>query len=464
LKKNILSLLILLSTIFAQNEIWDSGELSFNFGYPTPNELASYSGSLIPDTLSGQGCFAFKLFNNDTATFVNLAYETQQLNDTVAVMDIFIIVKRQAGDFQSGVYPINLNLQAPTLFLWIQDLEANNFIGLLETLINGGDLSQIDATIFSAISGEIAINELSSSVTSGTFEGTMISSNFSFLVIQNGTFYAERNIPSPQYTNGTLSFTGFAPMAIQGPFVPIINDEGVGGQSQLTADTAGVGIIGFKSSSLDSIDLVLSSIITTETDNFATGATFPISNTSPTGAQFAYVRGLDMNQFLSSFSNGASLDSMEFENAYVGVSGFLTLDYISDQQVQLSADSILLQKPSDGSITTIYNYFAVALAPESNDIRVTPYIPETIDLGAAYPNPFNGTTILPLITQSSTTIELKVFDVLGREIFAQSHAVAIGRNDLKLNFTSKNFPSGWYMIQAHKSGKVVGTSAVLFVK
>lgn len=79
-----------------------------------------------------------------------------------------------------------------------------------------------------------------------------------------------------------------------------------------------------------------------------------------------------------------------------------------------------------------------------------------------YPNPFNPSTIICYSLQTAGTVELKIFDVMGREIatLVNSHQNA---GSYKVNFDASKLSSGTYIYRI-KSGSYIKTAKMLLVK
>lgn len=82
---------------------------------------------------------------------------------------------------------------------------------------------------------------------------------------------------------------------------------------------------------------------------------------------------------------------------------------------------------------------------------ISSQIPEEFDLMQNYPNPFNGTTILKFSIKKNDFVQIKVFDVLGREVetlVSQNFSPGIYTK----TFSPKNLASGIYFYQLSISG------------
>ncbi|MBZ0263137.1 T9SS type A sorting domain-containing protein [bacterium] len=76
-------------------------------------------------------------------------------------------------------------------------------------------------------------------------------------------------------------------------------------------------------------------------------------------------------------------------------------------------------------------------------------LPTSFVVGNSYPNPFNPSTIIPVVAPVSGDLGLKVYDVLGRTIYQQNDRVDAGRHELLFdaNNAGKELVSGVYFVE-----------------
>ena len=103
----------------------------------------------------------------------------------------------------------------------------------------------------------------------------------------------------------------------------------------------------------------------------------------------------------------------------------------------------------------------------SNTIEIAIEIPDKFSLEQNYPNPFNPTTVIGYHISTSSKVELKIFDLLGREV----KTLNIGQNDAgkySVSFDGSGFTSGVYFYQiiaTSESGSVfTETKKMLMMK
>jgi hypothetical protein len=92
-----------------------------------------------------------------------------------------------------------------------------------------------------------------------------------------------------------------------------------------------------------------------------------------------------------------------------------------------------------------------------------PYsVPEAFLLGQNYPNPFNPVTTINYSLSSPQTVNLRVFDILGNEIFVVvNEEKAAG--SYKVNFDAGNLTSGVYFYQM-RAGNIVETRKMILLR
>ncbi len=89
--------------------------------------------------------------------------------------------------------------------------------------------------------------------------------------------------------------------------------------------------------------------------------------------------------------------------------------------------------------------------------------PETFSLSQNYPNPFNPNTTIEYSIPEGGLVELKVFDVLGREIKTLINGfVEVGNHSV--NFNASNLSSGVYFYSIKYAGKNTITKKMLLTK
>jgi len=89
-------------------------------------------------------------------------------------------------------------------------------------------------------------------------------------------------------------------------------------------------------------------------------------------------------------------------------------------------------------------------------------VPASYELGQNYPNPFNPTTTIPFSLSKPGTVELTIYDILGREVETLlDRQLQIGNH--KAIFDAKNLASGVYFYKIKVNG-VVQSKRMLLIK
>ncbi len=94
--------------------------------------------------------------------------------------------------------------------------------------------------------------------------------------------------------------------------------------------------------------------------------------------------------------------------------------------------------------------------------RISEEVPQIFSLDQNYPNPFNPTTTIEFQLDSAQHIELRVFDVLGREVAVLANEVTPA-GVYSINFDATNMASGMYFYQL-KGATTTVTKTMLLMK
>ena len=76
-------------------------------------------------------------------------------------------------------------------------------------------------------------------------------------------------------------------------------------------------------------------------------------------------------------------------------------------------------------------------------------LPETFQVGYAYPNPFNPTFTVPITMQKNGEIIIELYDILGRSVLHKNLNLSIGFHDISITPELNNQPltSGTYLLK-----------------
>lgn len=105
----------------------------------------------------------------------------------------------------------------------------------------------------------------------------------------------------------------------------------------------------------------------------------------------------------------------------------------------------------------VFDDFSGELTDVKNEV-----IPTKLVLEQNYPNPFNPTTSIKFSIPKQEFVNLKVYDILGKEITTLVNEVKSAGN-YEVNFNASNLPSGTYFYRI-QSGNYVETKKMILIK
>jgi len=123
---------------------------------------------------------------------------------------------------------------------------------------------------------------------------------------------------------------------------------------------------------------------------------------------------------------------------------------------------ILFQYPNGFTVAIITNnifayYSNIVSVDENENTRITHY-----SLYQNYPNPFNPSTIIEYKIPESNFVEIKIFDVLGKEIITLVNEYK-SEGIYKVQFNPDNLPSGIYLYRI-KAGNFSETKKMILMR
>ncbi|MDZ4713104.1 MAG: T9SS type A sorting domain-containing protein, partial [bacterium] len=123
--------------------------------------------------------------------------------------------------------------------------------------------------------------------------------------------------------------------------------------------------------------------------------------------------------------------------------------FIDENTGYAAGDYGTLIKTTNGGMTFITN--------------ISSSVPEDFELGQNYPNPFNPSTTISYKIQKSGLIQLKLFDVTGREITSLVDQQQ-SSGEYKVLFDASAYPSGIYFYSLYSNGILLDSKKCLLVK
>ncbi|TKJ39863.1 hypothetical protein CEE37_11335 [candidate division LCP-89 bacterium B3_LCP] len=111
------------------------------------------------------------------------------------------------------------------------------------------------------------------------------------------------------------------------------------------------------------------------------------------------------------------------------------------------------------SVRRLMNSTTTAGDTQVQPVASTVQMPETIELICNYPNPFNGETVISYSLTESANIDLRIFDVMGRqvEVLDQSHHQA---GVSEVTWKPQNLSAGLYFMRLQAGDQVEQVSLV----
>ncbi|MCP9290914.1 YCF48-related protein [Gracilimonas sediminicola] len=108
-----------------------------------------------------------------------------------------------------------------------------------------------------------------------------------------------------------------------------------------------------------------------------------------------------------------------------------------------------------GEKGTIYSTSNRGGIATSNEEPLTGTIPVDVQLHQNYPNPFNPSTNIRYQVPSNSTVSLKVYDMLGREVATLLNTKAQPAGEYEVTFNAGNLSSGMYLYRLQVNQTVV---------
>lgn len=133
----------------------------------------------------------------------------------------------------------------------------------------------------------------------------------------------------------------------------------------------------------------------------------------------------------------------------------LTQDVEQLEDIEVESNSFTTTLPAKSVTTYVSEY-----VPVSNE-EVTS-IPTDIELQQNYPNPFNPSTEIHYKLPASSHVQLKVFDMLGRQVATLMDG-RVSAGEHRVHFDASNLSSGIYLYRL-KAGNVVQTRKMMLIK
>ncbi|MBE2281559.1 MAG: T9SS type A sorting domain-containing protein [Ignavibacteriaceae bacterium] len=119
--------------------------------------------------------------------------------------------------------------------------------------------------------------------------------------------------------------------------------------------------------------------------------------------------------------------------------------------------------PHDVDLYAIRIDSALSQPPPISVNTISNQVPEKNELIQNYPNPFNGSTMIKFTVNKSNFVQIKVFDVLGREVETLVTEV-LSAGTYSKTFVPKYLSSGIYFYQFSINGNIIKTHKMVYNK
>lgn len=106
--------------------------------------------------------------------------------------------------------------------------------------------------------------------------------------------------------------------------------------------------------------------------------------------------------------------------------------------------------------------FMLVPADEPTSVDADNFTPEDYKLHQAYPNPFNPATTISFELPAQSNIEIKVYDMMGREV-ANLFNGSKPAGKHQIQFEAGNLSSGMYVFRL-KTGNIIKSQKIMLLK
>ncbi len=459
-------LLFLLAAVLARptplrsQPVWQTGSASVNMGFPVPNQNWSVSGDVLDLALPGQGVGGFQLDDNGNNLLIGLAYELYvQSGDTLA--DVLLCIIQDTLDIQPGTYPVAPLSGEGGMLAWIPGMDLNDLVSLIDTSFTLDSLANLDPYL--ALTGSIAVEELTPSELSLSFNGNLLNTSLEFLTFEDGSLQVQNTLPDVPWGLGRFTADdGTFFDEFSGELNPLDSDQGVGAIQSLDADTLTTIFIAYRAegeSGYLAHGMVLRDLVG-EFGNHNYQLGLPGAGVP---AAFSFeTPPLDLPGLLGLLSGEVPLDTLLLSRYSIYSPPFgITWDE-DHLSTELDARYIL----TDGSLLDVHETWD--LGTSWAVLGTTPVVlagPTDPWLGNSYPNPFNTAFHLPLHLPEALQVDVVLVDMLGRERMPLgTFELGPGTHILDFELRDPTLTSGWYGCRLTRSDGLTEMRHILFLK
>lgn len=137
--------------------------------------------------------------------------------------------------------------------------------------------------------------------------------------------------------------------------------------------------------------------------------------------------------------------------------------YFSDMSILIGVQLPIKDYNNDSSPDTIHSVFRFAV--DSTEVITNikdQNVVDSYNLSQNYPNPFNPSTIISYQIPKAGLVNLKVYDILGREVVELVNKVQSSGN-YQVEFNASNLPNGVYIYRL-QTGSFTSTKKLILLK
>ncbi|MBT4033492.1 MAG: hypothetical protein HOE61_01945 [Candidatus Marinimicrobia bacterium] len=462
-------LLFTMANFLLGQSAWNTGELSFTYqSFPTPAQTLDLSGDLISDEVPHEGVGGFELSLGDTNLVTLVAYDLY-VNGSDTLADIFVIFMSDTLPLDEGNYDVSPSPEALKMFVWLSEVDPESLAGLIDASFTLDSLASFNPYI--SASGEFEIIANNDSHFEMEFTGLMFNTSLQMRAITDGAIQLWNTLPVSAYTQGSVDYTVDAVSGnIEGVLNPLTDSEGAGAVLTQVGDTLTYNFISYQQLPQNFFN-VYGVVLIGEESHFpldGSESLFNISLTDSTLPQAVpyMLRDVSLDEILLILESGEIPEPGQFSQIYLPIdSGSATFAYTSEGNAQLNMGSILMSN-GIGDVTSLSTDWLLTNSLPSAIGDETAFHPlQTNLLGAAYPNPFNSSTLIPIQLSTGDIIGARLYNLRGQEVHKMEFGyLGPGQQQLFIDLSGSNLGGGLYYYSLYSQQDQLGSGSFVYLK
>ncbi|NQV13895.1 hypothetical protein HQ531_00450 [bacterium] len=465
---NKITTLIFLGLIGITNgqNAWDSGDLSFDYGSPFPDETVLISGDFLSSEIPNQGVGGIGFSLGDTSIVSCVAYDIHVTEgDTLA--DIFVIFLQDSTEIGPGYHIVGFGAGAIKLFVWLQDVDPAMVITMLDTSFNLDSLSTLNAYV--SLSGQIEISELNETSLSGNFAGAMMNTDLNLILVNNGVFSVTNTLPALAFSHGSLELTAdTTSVLIEGALNPLLNNGGVGAVTSQQGDTLTTNLFGYIQEDDETLT-VYGMVFQASMEDYPEPGAQTEFTIGLEGIPFAFpyvLKNAALEQVLDLLDSDSLPSLIDFENLYLPISDGSAIYGNNIDEGAFAVLPGLIVSNSAGDNFWLTEVWQLSNAVLSGITEPLPQHPVSqVVVGNAYPNPFNSSVVIPFELTENSQINMLIYNMLGQEVGSLMIGNYLpGGHHYQLNMDRLNLAGGLYYFSLHSSSSHLGNGNFIYLK